>query len=159
MALNVRRVVTGHDANGRAIVAIDETPKNLKEGRPGAWVMNIWTTDSSPADNTSALDGGLAEVGTTMPNGTVFRVIEFQPGVARRMHRTDSVDYLIVMSGAIDMQLDDGAEVHLRAGDVMVQRGTIHNWENRGSESCVVAVVLVHANSACAGGKVLPATG
>ena len=146
--LKVRRVVTGHDNKGRAIVTIDETTKNLKEGRPGAWVTNIWTTNTSPADNSSDVDGGAAQVGTTMPNGTVFRIIDFQPGVAQRMHRTDSVDYLIVMSGEIDMQLDDGMEVHLKAGDVMVQRGTIHNWVNRGTQSCIIAVVLVHANSA-----------
>lgn len=157
--LEVRRVVTGHDNLGRAIVTIDETTKNLKEGRPGAWVTNIWTTNTSPADNSSDADGGAAQVGTTMPNGTVFRIIDFQPGVSQRMHRTDSVDYLIVMSGEIDMQLDEGVEVHLKAGDVMVQRGTIHNWVNRGTQSCIIAVVLVHANSAVAGGKVLPAAG
>lgn len=159
MGLNLRRVVTGHDANGRAIVKIDEIVRNVKEGRPGALARNIWTTDSSPADNTSEIDGGAVEVGTTMPGGTVFRVIDFQPGVARRMHRTDSVDYLVVMSGEIDMQLDDGLEVHLKAGDVMVQRGTIHNWVNRGTESCVIAVVLVHAKPAAPGGKALPAIG
>lgn len=159
MPVNVRRVVTGHDAHGKAIVKIDEVTQNWKQGRPGAWLTNIWTTNTSPADNSSDADGGAAEVGTTMPGGTVFRIIDFQPGVSRRMHRTDSVDYLIVLDGEIDMQLDDGVEVHLKKGDVMVQRGTIHNWVNRGTQSCIIAVILVHAHSAVAGGKALPAVG
>ncbi|HYB43895.1 MAG TPA: cupin domain-containing protein, partial [Candidatus Methylomirabilis sp.] len=93
-----------------------------------------------------------------MANGTIFRIIEFAPGVAPRNHRTDSIDYIVIMSGEIDMELD-GSVVHLRAGDVMVQRGTIHNWVNRGTEPCVLAVILVAAKSAEAGGKVLNAIG
>lgn len=158
--LNLRRVVTGHDANGKAIVKIDEIATHLREGRPGAKSCNIWTTDTSPADNSSDVDAGKRDgVFTMLHGGTVFRVIEFGPGVARRMHRTDSVDYLVVMSGEIDMELDDGVVVHIKQGDVMVQRGTIHNWVNKGTEPCVVAVVLVHANPAVAGGKVLEAVG
>jgi mannose-6-phosphate isomerase-like protein (cupin superfamily) len=63
------------------------------------------------------------------------------------------------MSGEIDMELDDGVEVHLKAGDVMVQRGTIHNWINRGTEACVMAVILIHAKSAEAGGQLLTPAG
>jgi len=92
---------------------------------------------------------------TMIENGTVFRILDFKPGVEKRVHRTDSIDYIVVMSGEIDMELEEGEEVHLKAGDVMVQRGTVHNWINRGSEPCVMAVILVHANSAEAGGKTL----
>lgn len=159
MALQVRRIVTGHDDAGRAIVQIDEVAKNVREGRPGALACNIWTTDTHPASNDGSADAGLAQVGTTMPGGTVFRVIEFKPGVAARMHRTDSIDYIVVMKGEIDMQLDDGAEVHIKQGDVMVQRGTIHNWVNRGTESCFLAVILVHADPVVAGGTRLHAIG
>ena len=67
---------------------------------------------------------------TTRDNGTVFRVIEYGPGVTPRNHRTNSIDYAVVLSGEIDMELDDQL-VTLRAGDVLVQRGTIHNWVNR----------------------------
>jgi quercetin dioxygenase-like cupin family protein len=88
----------------------------------------------------------------------VFRVIEYSPGVAPRRHRTDSIDYAVVLKGEIDMELD-GTEVHLKAGDVLVQRGTIHNWVNRGTEPCVIAFVLVDAKPATAGGKALPAEG
>lgn len=158
MAFQVRRVITGHDANGRAIVEIDEVSKNLVSGRPGATACNVWTTEGFPANNDGDADAGLRKVGTTLKNGTIFRVIEFAPGLAARNHRTDSIDYIAVISGEIDMELD-GAVVHLKAGDVMVQRGTIHNWVNRGTAPCVLAVVLVDAKPVEAGGKVLPAVG
>ena len=158
MALQVRRVITGHDANGKAIVKIDEVSKNATSGRPGATACNIWTTDGFPANNDGAADEGLRKVATTLKNGTIFRVIEFAPGLAARNHRTDSIDYIVVISGEIDMELD-GSVVHLKAGDVMVQRGTIHNWVNRGTAPCVLAVVLIDAKSVEAGGKVLPAVG
>jgi quercetin dioxygenase-like cupin family protein len=90
-------------------------------------------------------------------NGSVFRILQFHPGLEERVHRTDSIDYIIVMSGEIDMELEAGEEVHLKAGDVMVQRGTVHNWINRGTEPCVLAVILIHANPVEAGGKVLTA--
>jgi quercetin dioxygenase-like cupin family protein len=158
MALHVRRVITGHDAQGQAIVQIDEVATHLTVGRPGATVCNVWTTEAFPVDNTGDGDAGRRQVGTTVPNGTIFRIIEFAPGVAPRNHRTDSIDYIVVMSGEIDMELDNTV-VHLQVGDVLVQRGTIHNWVNRGTEPCVVAVVLIDARSVEAGGKVLPAVG
>ena len=158
MGLQVRRVITGHDDNGRAIVKIDEVSKNVFTGRPGATACNVWTTEGFPASNDGAADEGLRKVGTTLKNGTIFRVIEFAPGVAARNHRTDSIDYIVVISGEIDMELDDSL-VHLKAGDVMVQRGTIHNWVNRGSGPCVLAVVLIEAKPVEAGGKVLNAVG
>jgi quercetin dioxygenase-like cupin family protein len=158
MALHVRRVITGHDASGKAIVKIDEVCKNVSSGRPGATSVNVWTTEGFPANNDGAADEGLRKVSTTLAKGTIFRIIEFAPGLAARNHRTDSIDYIVVMSGEIDMELD-GAVVHLKAGDVMVQRGTIHNWINRGTAPCVLAVILVDAKSVEAGGKVLPAVG
>jgi quercetin dioxygenase-like cupin family protein len=158
MALQVRRVVTGHDDNGRAIVAIDEISKNLLSGRPGQMGCVVWTTEGFPVDNTRNEDTGPRKVGTTLPNGTVFRVVEFGPGVSPRNHRTDSIDYAVVISGEIDMQLDDTV-VTLRAGDVLVQRGTIHNWINKTDKPCVIAFVLIDAKPVQAGGKVLNASG
>ena len=89
----------------------------------------------------------------------MFRVIEYGPGVAPRNHRTDSIDYAIVLSGEIDMELDDGKVVTLHAGDVLVQRGTIHNWVNRSSAPCVVAFVLIDAKPVEHAGKPLSAHG
>ena len=158
MALRVRRVVTGHDASGKAEVTIDEVSRNLVSWRPGQMGCVVWTTEGFPVDNAADTDGGLRQVATTLKNGTVFRVVEFAPGVAPRVHRTDSIDYAVVIAGEIDMELDD-AVVHLKAGDVLVQRGTIHNWVNRGSEPCVVAFVLIDANPVEAAGKLLSARG
>jgi quercetin dioxygenase-like cupin family protein len=158
MPLQLRRVVTGHDAEGRAIVLIDETAKNLASARPGATACVVWTSEGFPVDNNGSDDQGLRKTGTTLANGTVFRVLELMPGSAPRNHRTDSIDYAVVMQGEIDMELDD-TTVHLKAGDVLVQRGTIHNWVNRGTEPCVIAFVLIAAEPVSAGGKVLHAQG
>jgi quercetin dioxygenase-like cupin family protein len=158
MALQVRRVVTGHDQDGRAMVSIDEISKNLVSGRPGQMGCVVWTTEGFPVDNTGSEDAGLRKSGTTLKNGTVFRVVEFGPGVSPRNHRTDSIDYAVVISGEIDMQLDDST-VTLKAGDVLVQRGTIHNWINKTDKPCVLAFVLIDAKPVEAGGKVLNASG
>jgi mannose-6-phosphate isomerase-like protein (cupin superfamily) len=159
MSLTIRRVVTGHDQQGRAIVAVDETAKNVVETRPGAQAAVIWTTEGFPVDNDDDLDASTRKVGTTLANGSVFRVVSFGPGVAPRNHRTDSIDYAVVISGEIDMELDEGKSVHLKAGDVMVQRGTIHNWVNRGTAPCVIAFTLIAAKPVTAGGKTLAAVG
>lgn len=158
MAVQVRRVVTGHDANGRAVVKIDEVSNNITSNRPGASACLVWTTESFPVNNTGDADAGLRNVGTTLKNGTVFRVIEFAPGVVPRNHRTDSIDYAVVLSGEIDMEIEDSV-VHLTAGDALVQRGTIHNWVNRGTQPCVMAFVLVDAKPVEVGGKILNAVG
>jgi quercetin dioxygenase-like cupin family protein len=144
MALQVRRVVTGHDRDGRAVIKIDEISRNITSNRPGATACLVWSTESFPADNTGDTDEAQKKVGTTLKNGTVFRVIEFGPGVAPRNHRTDSIDYAVVLSGEIDMEVD-GSVVHLKQGDVLVQRGTIHNWVNGGNKPCVMAFVLIDA--------------
>jgi quercetin dioxygenase-like cupin family protein len=159
MTLLVRRIVTGHDERGNAIVTIDQTTDNVVSSRPGISASVIWTTDTIPADNSGHDDGGARKVGTTHAGGTVFRVIEFSPGAAPRMHRTDSIDYAVVISGEIDMELDQGHQVHLKAGDVLVQRGTIHNWVNRGRHPCVMAFVLVDAKPVTVAGRTLQAEG
>jgi Cupin domain len=159
MSLTVRRVITGHDQNGHAKVLIDEVAKNVHQGRPGAHAANIWIEEGFPVNNDASADTSGRKVGTTLPNGIVFRVVSFGPGVTPRNHRTDSIDYATIISGEIDMELDDGASVHLKAGDVLVQRGTIHNWVNKGTAPCIIAFVLVSAKPASAGGKVLNAAG
>jgi len=158
MALQIRRVVTGHDPSGRAVVKIDEVARNLVSSRTGATACVVWTTEGFPVDNTGEEDAGLRKTGTTLDNGTVFRILELAPGVTPRNHRTDSVDYAVVMSGEVDMELDD-TKVHLKAGDVLVQRGTIHNWVNHGTEPCVIAFVLIAAKPVTVGDKVLHAQG
>ena len=158
MAFQVRRVITGHDDSGKAIVKIDEIVTNVREGRPGAKAAAIWTTEKFPVNNDAHDDAGARAVGTTLPGGTVFRVVEFSPGVASRNHRTDSIDYAVVLSGKIDMPLDDQM-VTLKAGDFLVQRGTVHNWVNRYDEPCVICFVLIDAHPYLHDGKALNAHG
>jgi quercetin dioxygenase-like cupin family protein len=141
--MHIRRVVTGHAPNGDATVLIDEQSTDIVTFRPGATIWNVWSAPL-PADNNNATDGAKQIVGTAMKGRSVFRVIEYAPGVAPRNHRTDSIDYAIVLSGEIAMEIDN-EEVQLRAGDVLVQRGTIHNWVNRGDTPCVIAFVLIDA--------------
>jgi quercetin dioxygenase-like cupin family protein len=155
--LQIRRVVTGHDQNGRAGVTIDEIAKNVISRRPQHASCVIWSTGEFPADNSGNRDGATRDLATTDPSGTVFRLVEYSPGVAPRNHRTESVDYAVVMSGEIDMEID-GTTVHLRAGDVLVQRGTIHNWINRGTKPCLIAFVLIAAKPVERAGKALRAT-
>jgi quercetin dioxygenase-like cupin family protein len=156
--MKIRRVVTSHDDKGKAQVAIDEVSRDVVSFRPGATVANIWSTAGFPVDNNCLSDTAKEISGTTRAGGTVFRVIEFAPGVAPRNHRTDSIDYAIVLAGEIDMTLDDQV-VTLRAGDVLVQRGTIHNWINRSNVPCVIAFVLIDAKPVEHDGKPLAAHG
>jgi mannose-6-phosphate isomerase-like protein (cupin superfamily) len=158
MPLHIRRVVTGHDDSGRAVVTIDEVSRNVISRRAQHESCVIWSTGSFPSDNASQQDGSARPVASTDPDGSVFRIVEYGPGVAPRNHRTESIDYAVVMAGEIDMDID-GATVHLRQGDVLVQRGTIHNWNNRGTVPCVIAFVLIAAEPVERAGRVLTATG
>ena len=158
MSLKIRRVVTGHDAQGRAKVLIDEQVSNVISSRPGANSSVIWSSEELPVNNDGDRDPARKNIETTIAGGSVFRVVSFGPGVAPRNHRTDSIDYAVVISGEIDMELDVGS-VHLKAGDVVVQRGTIHNWVNKGKEPCIIAFSLIASKPVTAGGKPLPAHG
>lgn len=123
--MKIRRVITDHDATGRSIVSIDEECSNVISRRPGHQSC----------------------VAFTGADGTIFRIVRYEPGVAPRNHRTETIDYAVVMSGEIDMRLDDGVVVRLRAGDTLVQQATLHDWINNGKEPCVIAFVLVPAKA------------
>lgn len=147
----VRRVVTGHDAEGLAIIRTDELAQ-------GERFTLIWTTEGFPVDNTGDADGGQRDVGITLANGTVFRVGEIAPGARSPMHRTNSVDYGIVLEGELDMELDGGESVHLKAGDVVVQRGTNHAWLNKSDLPAKMAWILIAADPVRIDGRVLEPT-
>ena len=159
MSLTIRRVVTGHDENGKAVTKVDEIAKNVISNRPGAQSCVVWSTKGFPVDNDGFDDPTTASFKTTVDNGTVFRIVHYGPGVSPRNHRTDSIDYAVVISGQIEMHLDDGVVVKLKAGDVLVQRGTVHDWINNGAVPCVIAFTLISAKPVIAGGKPLPAHG
>lgn len=146
---SIRRIVTGHDANRVAKVLIDGPATNAKYPAAGIVSTMIWCTDKTPADisvGEGVEDAGARIIGTSPPaNGTRFAVIDFPPGNPAIMHRTETIDYVVVLSGEIDMDMDDST-VTLKAGDVMVQRGTNHAWANRGTERARLAFVLIDAN-------------
>ena len=156
--LRVRRVVTGHDEHGRSTVLVDEQVRNVVTNRPCATWSVIWSTEGFPVDNDGREHPAHDSLGTTRENGTVFRVVQFDPGVAPRHHRTHSIDYAVVISGEIEMLLDLGT-VRLKAGDVLVQRGTVHDWINHGPDPCVIAFTLISAKPVSADGTPLVAHG
>ena len=143
-----RRVITGHSGGGTAKVLIDCTAGNAKYPAPGIVSTLMWCTDRTPAAmplGEDAEDMGARLIGTPPPpNGTRFCVMEFAAGTRSQMHRTETVDYICVLSGEIDMEMDDSV-VTLRAGDIMVQRGTNHAWVNNSALPARFAVVLIDA--------------
>lgn len=172
MPTPIRRVVTGHDKDGKAIIVIDEPAKNVRTRETTKTSSTLlWVAETTPTSYAGNEDTAVGTVPIApKPNGSVFRIVEFPPekdlkldpdtvhkemgvtpkafggGPARHhgMHRTESVDYAIVMSGEIDMWMDD-SEVHLKAGDVVIQRGTNHAWVNKYDKPCMIAFVLVGA--------------
>jgi quercetin dioxygenase-like cupin family protein len=140
-----RRVVTGHDDDGRSVILSDgPAPKSLEI--PSAVFHEIWSTAETPAPLRSQEP---AEPTTRPlrtppdPGGTVIRIVDLQPRAASPMHRTESVDYGIVLEGEVHLVLDDGSETRLGPGDVVVQRGTDHAWENRTDSVTRIAFILV----------------
>src|SRR5262245_24400924 len=144
----IRRVVTGHDAGKVAKAIMDAPATNSRSGASGSVSTLIWTTDGAPADiavGEKVEDMGARKLGTAPPrNGSRFVVIDYLPGNKGVMHRTDTIDYVIVLSGEIDMEMD-ASTVKLKAGDVLVQRGTHHAWQNRGTAPARLAFVLIDA--------------
>ena len=139
-----RRVVTGHDERGVSVFASDGPVPVVRTAPDGALLYEVWGTDAMPQpigpDAPDPTVGALSVPPT--PNGTKIRINEFPPGVVSPMHRTQSVDYGIVLSGEMVLVLDDSERV-LRAGDVVVQRGTDHRWENRSEATARMAFILV----------------
>ena len=144
----IRRVVTGHDASGVAKVVTDGPPTNAKSPGGGTVSTLIWCSDRMPVDipvGEPVEDMGARLLGTPPPpNGTRFCVIDFPPGNVGQMHRTETIDYVLVLAGEVEMVLDDSS-VTLKAGDILIQRGTYHQWCNRGSVPARVAFVLIDA--------------
>jgi len=145
-AETTRRVVTGHDAGGRAVFRSDERFPLLPIPSGDADFALIWTTASVPVDNNDETDGRERDAALTLKGGSVIRVADLHPGTVSPMHRTSSIDYGIVISGQVELELDDGAKTLLGPGDIVVQRGTMHLWRNpSATETCRVVWVLVEA--------------
>jgi quercetin dioxygenase-like cupin family protein len=151
----IRRIVTGHNQAGLAVIDRDETTSTQPIPTGEAFFAKLWTTNRSPADNQDPTDGAARPSGLTCPGGSVLRIVDIPPGQRSPMHRTHSVDYGIVLQGELDMELDSGETVHLVCGDVVVQRGTNHAWINRSANMVRMAFVLIDARPIEIGGKEL----
>ena len=152
----VQRVVTGHDARGRAVFKTEGCePTRLIPSGDAAFLL-IWTTDTVPADNNDETDGRDREAGLTLERGSVIRIVDMMPGGVSPMHRTNSIDYGIVLEGEIELELDDGAKRTVRQGGVIVQRGTNHLWRNATGRPCRIAFVLIEAPAYLHEGQPLP---
>ena len=173
MIWRVRRVLTGHDAEGRSTFIADGVAPNMKEmpSFPGLALTDLWETNDAPASNAGDADAADRPIRLEPPkNGTILRIVEFPPDASRpsdsdgaagfkaigaghaqdrrssdpMMHKTATVDYIIVLKGEIHAVMDKG-ETLLKAGDILVQRGTNHSWSVRTKEPCIIAAVLVSA--------------
>jgi mannose-6-phosphate isomerase-like protein (cupin superfamily) len=175
MTRPVRRVVTGHNADGKSVFILDDASPHVFQRNAGsAIVIELWETMATPADNSSSEDAIKRGFRLQPPKGgSVFRIIAYPPDSQRLaslraemagpddgsgrvaaadhgntrhpgFHKTNSIDYAIVLSGEIHALMDEG-EVLLKAGDVLIQRGTNHAWSNRTEEPCYVAFVLIDA--------------
>lgn len=152
----VQRVVTGHDENGRACFkSEDVTPTKLIPSGDGSFLL-LWTTETVPADNNDETDGREREAGLTLNQGSVIRIVDMMPGKASPMHRTNSIDYGIVMSGEIELELEDGRKKTVREGGIIIQRGTNHLWRNNTDKPCRIAFVLIEAPAYLHNGVPLP---
>lgn len=141
----IQRVVTGHDGEGRAIFkSEDVSPTRMIPSGDAAFLL-IWTTETVPADNNDETDGRHRDAGLTLNRGSVIRVVDMLPGQQSPTHRTNSIDYGIVLSGEIELELDDGATRTVGEGGIIIQRGTSHLWRNRTDKPCRIVFVLIEA--------------
>ena len=156
MAKSFQRIVTAHDSEGRAVVLSTDTltPKTIPSGI--AEFALVWTTEKVPADNFADVSGADRPADLTLRGGSVIRIVDMLPGKSSPMHRSFSIDYGIVLSGALELELDGGQVVPLRAGDIVVQRGTNHLWRNPSPDTvCRIAFVLIEAQPLTIGGRTL----
>jgi quercetin dioxygenase-like cupin family protein len=152
-----RRVVTGHNAEGKSVVISDKQFETMPIPSGDADFSLIWTAPDLPVDNNDPVDGREREAGLTLNGGSVIRIVDMLPGKASPMHRTNSLDYGIVLCGKLELELDDGSVTSLGPGDIVVQRGTIHLWRNpTDDEVCRIVFVLTEATAAVVNGEPLP---
>ena len=158
MQKSIRRVVTGHTEAGEAVFISDNQYETILIPSGDAAMATIWTTITVPADLNDATDGRERDAGTTLKGGSVIRIVDMLPNASSPVHRTDSIDYGIIISGKIELELDNQVFKTLSQGDIIVQRGTIHKWRNPSSdEICRIVFVLTEAKPFLVNGKPLEA--
>ena len=152
----VQRVVTGHDENGRAVFRSEDFRPTRMIPSGDASFLTIWSTETVPADNNDERDGRDLPTGLTLERGSVIRITDMLPGKESPMHRTNSIDYGIVLQGEVELELDDGRKATIREGGVIVQRGTNHLWRNTSDTVCRIAFILIEAPAYLHEGRPLP---
>ena len=153
----VRRIVTGHNPQGSAVLKSDARFASEPIASGDAEFALLWTTATVPADNNDETDGRARDAGLTIEQGSVFRIVDFLPGAMSPMHRTNSVDYGIVLSGEIELELENGIRTIAGPHSVIIQRGTNHKWRNpSASDYARVAFVLIEAPAYQHNGQPLP---
>ncbi len=163
----IRRIVTGHDEDGKAVVISDGPAPNVRtdENRPNWGATELWVGNETPASNAGNEDTSLRPFTLPPPDGgSVFRILELPPassikadvvpdtldgasqnsGRHAAMHKTRTIDYALVLEGEADLILGD-TETRMKAGDTLVQRGTVHAWNNPGDVPCLMMFVLIDA--------------
>lgn len=166
MTFQLRRVVTGHDANGKSVIDTDEVMSAVsRNAGAGVTGVDAWSTNQMPVDNSAAaaeaqkkgyIDHSIPHMNyVDTGNGTVIRFIEWGPGNPPFTHRTATVDYIIMVSGEIDLVVDGEKAVTLNAGDVLIQRGGMHTWLNKSNAPAVMAAILIDALPVTIGDKVM----
>ncbi|SEJ16010.1 Cupin domain-containing protein [Sphingobium sp. AP50] len=152
----IQRVVTGHNADGRAIFkSEDVTPTRIIPSGDASFLL-LWTTDTVPADNNDETDGRDRDAGLTINRGSAIRIVDMLPGGQSPMHRTNSIDYGIIMSGEVELELEDGRKTTVRENGVIIQRGTNHLWRNVSDKPCRIAFILIEAPAYLHNGQPLP---
>jgi len=151
--LNVRRIVTGHNESGDAVIIKDDAITG-KVGDAGEFVL-AWTTDVFPSNNNDVFDGSRRDVRSVSPGGTALQFATINPGKSSSHHRTRSLDYAIILAGEIELELDHGITTRCTVGDVIIQRGTIHTWRNPTDQPTTIVFVLVDAMPVSSAGRKL----
>jgi len=142
----MRRVVTGHTESGKSVFVSDGEPPCVEVRPSGNEITEVWATHGIPTIPVAQGDPTMDTADFFPAAGdTSLKIMRMWPGHESGIHTSDTIDLGIVVSGEMWLELDDGAEVHLKQGDYVVQNGTTHNWRNRGSEVCVMAFVLIGA--------------
>lgn len=170
MRSHIRRVVTGTSARGKSCVLFDGAPSNTFEPVPGMIFSDLWETQAPPNSTIDRVDTAARPVRLEpAKGGTIFKAVTFPPAseydeaawkevyeaigatpgtnAGDSMHKTATIDYVVVLSGEIHCVLEEG-EVLLKQGDVLVQRGTNHGWENRSNSPCLILGVMVDNSEA-----------
>ena len=157
--MQIRLVRASHAEDGTSVFSEDRTiPPFYPFGPTGSCFAIFDSRDTIPVNNMEPIPSFEKKLPRCPPSGAMFCITEFQAGGKAIMHRSTSIDYCIVLTGEIVLVLEGGDEKTVKAGEFIVQQGTNHTWENRGSVPCRLGFVMMGSESIVIDGKVLEST-